>query len=144
MLLSCSIHDINLKDKFFQRKKIEYWIDLVLITLMDNGTWWDDSNKWSKIGFGDNICIVEIKISTLSWALWVINLYFCSGSEDGKAYLWDRHHRVLLTTLQHQEGVVNGIAFSPVDEETCITVCDDRLIKIWRSKNKLRASHILR
>ena len=30
---------------------------------------WDDSNKWSDIGFGDEIGIVEIKICTLPGAL---------------------------------------------------------------------------
>ena len=29
----------------------------------------DDSNKWSNIGFGVEIDIIELKICTLSWAL---------------------------------------------------------------------------
>ena len=30
---------------------------------------WDDSNKWSNIGFGQEIYILEMKIRTLSGAL---------------------------------------------------------------------------
>ena len=31
---------------------------------------WDNSNMWSNIGFGEEIGIVELKICTLSGALW--------------------------------------------------------------------------
>ena len=31
----------------------------------------DDSNKWSNIGFGEEICIIERKICTLSGALFI-------------------------------------------------------------------------
>ena len=34
----------------------------------------DDSNKWSNIGFGQERCILEIKIRTLSGALHAINV----------------------------------------------------------------------
>lgn len=34
--------------------------------------------------------------------------------------------------------VTNGIAFSPVDQEICITVCDDEQIKVWKSRNRIR------
>ena len=30
---------------------------------------WDDSNKWSNVGFGEEIGIIEIKLRTLSGAL---------------------------------------------------------------------------
>ncbi|XP_053399315.1 F-box/WD repeat-containing protein 5-like [Mercenaria mercenaria] len=81
--------------------------------------------------------------------------YIGSGSEDMRGYLWDRHYRVcigrlfhstldtgdntLLVMSMHENSVVNGLAFSPVDQETCITVCDDRLIKIWRSKHQAKS-----
>ena len=32
--------------------------------------WWDDSNKWSNIGFGEEISIIEINIPALSGAIW--------------------------------------------------------------------------
>lgn len=72
-----------------------------------------------------------------------------------RGYIWDRHYGVclgrlfhssldtgdntLLVMSMHENSVVNGLAFSPVDQETCITVCDDRLIKVWRSKHKMKA-----
>ena len=59
-----------------------------------------------------------------------------SGSEDGRSYLWEKNHNTCLGTLQHTEGVVNGVAFCPVDQETCVTVCDDKLIKVWRSRHR--------
>lgn len=80
--------------------------------------------------------------------------YVGSGSEDMRGYIWDRHYRVKVSRLFHSpydtgentkevierysSSVVNGIAFSPVDQETCITVCDDNLIKVWRSKNHMK------
>jgi len=35
---------------------------------------WDDSNKWSNIGFGEEMGIIEIKMRTLSGALDVASL----------------------------------------------------------------------
>jgi WD40 repeat protein len=82
--------------------------------------------------------------------------FYYSGSEDLRGYLWDRHYGVPIGRLFHsvsdtgnntlyvmslyESTVVNGIAFSPVDQETCVTVCDDGLIKIWRSKHKIRTA----
>ena len=38
---------------------------------------WDDSNKWSNIGFGEEIGIIEIKICTLSGALqYMYSMYY--------------------------------------------------------------------
>ena len=34
--------------------------------------WWDDSNKWSNIGFGQEMDVLEMEIRTLSGALLVI------------------------------------------------------------------------
>ncbi|VDI73968.1 F-box and WD-40 domain protein 5 [Mytilus galloprovincialis] len=61
-----------------------------------------------------------------------------SGSEEAKAYLWDRYHRCLITTLQHKEGVVNGLEFNPNDCETMVTSGDDHTIRIWRSRNRMK------
>ena len=36
---------------------------------------WDYSNKWSNIGFGEEIGILEIEIHTLSGALNIIKLF---------------------------------------------------------------------
>ena len=56
----------------------EYQIRCVKLTSIDANSvisWlnpmfdWDDSNKWSNIGFGQEIDILEIKIRTLSGAL---------------------------------------------------------------------------
>ena len=38
---------------------------------MLESSWWDDSNKWSNIGFGQVIDVLEIKIRTLSGALYL-------------------------------------------------------------------------
>jgi len=35
-------------------------------------SWWDDSNKWSNIGFGEELCILENKKRSLSGALAVM------------------------------------------------------------------------
>lgn len=61
-----------------------------------------------------------------------------SGSEEAKAYLWDKHYRCLITTLQHSDGVVNGIEFNPKDYECVVTTGDDHTIRIWRSRNRMK------
>ncbi|XP_033749944.1 F-box/WD repeat-containing protein 5-like isoform X1 [Pecten maximus] len=62
--------------------------------------------------------------------------YVASGSEQFLGYLWDRRYRTCLAKLQHCEGVVNGVAFNPVDPECLVTVADDRIINIWRARNR--------
>lgn len=62
-----------------------------------------------------------------------------SGSEEAKAYLWDKYYRCLITTLQHREGVVNGLEFNPKDCETMVTSGDDQTIRIWRSRNRMKS-----
>lgn len=64
--------------------------------------------------------------------------YVGSGSEDARGYIWDRHYTTLLSTFQHDEGVVNAIAFCPSNQEYLVTVSDDNTIKIWRSKHLMR------
>ncbi|XP_060066377.1 F-box/WD repeat-containing protein 5-like [Ylistrum balloti] len=62
--------------------------------------------------------------------------YVASGSEQFLGYLWDRRYHTCLATLRHCEGVVNGVAFNPVDPECLVTVADDHIINIWRSRNR--------
>ena len=46
---------------------------------------WDDSNKWSNIGFGEELGILEIKIRTLIGALYKsLNLAFEVGGYHTK------------------------------------------------------------
>lgn len=60
-------------------------------------------------------------------------MFLCSGSEDRHGYLLDRHYGINLTKFPHFD-VVNDVAFNPKDPETLVTVSDDNLIKIWRSR----------
>lgn len=60
--------------------------------------------------------------------------YVASGSEDKRGYLWDRHYHTLLSTFRH-EDVVNCVALNPRDPSMAVTVSDDKLIKIWRSRS---------
>ena len=63
----------------------------------------------------------------------IVVLYY-SGSEDACGYLWDRHYGNILAKLDHETGVINGVAFGPT-QEYLVTVGDDYAIKIWCSKN---------
>ncbi|XP_050400614.1 F-box/WD repeat-containing protein 5 [Patella vulgata] len=63
--------------------------------------------------------------------------YVGSGSENCRGYLWDRSYGCLLSTYQHGPGVVNAVAFNPVNQEYFVTVSDDQAIKIWRSKSEM-------
>ena len=83
-----------------------------------------------------------------------------SGSEDRKGYLWSKHYRCKVGTLQH-EACVNSIAirsekthnlksFGPNSSrndvrshqksyDTCaITASDDYTIKVWKTKKAVR------
>lgn len=62
-----------------------------------------------------------------------------SGSEEAKVYLWDKHYQCLISTLQHEEGVVNGLEFNPRDYECVVTSGDDHTIRIWRSRNRMNS-----
>ncbi|KAH3836636.1 F-box/WD repeat-containing protein 5-like [Dreissena polymorpha] len=68
----------------------------------------------------------------------VCNDFVASGSEDAKGYIWDRHYRTLLGTYEHEPGVVNAVAFNPVQQQYLVTVSDDKTIKIWRSKSEVK------
>ena len=55
---------------------------------------WDDSNKWSNIGFGKEIGIVAIKTSFLSGALTYILWDVCK-------ILWEKKKLLEITVLGH-------------------------------------------
>jgi len=65
--------------------------------------------------------------------------FLFSGSEEAKVYLWDKHYQCLISTLQHEEGVVNGLEFNPRDYECVVTSGDDHTIRIWRSRNRMKS-----
>jgi len=60
-----------------------------------------------------------------------------SGSEDGKAYLWDLQTKQLLQTLEGHSDVVLGVASHPTREliATGGTDKDLRCIRIWEATN---------
>lgn len=62
------------------------------------------------------------------------SFYVSSGSENKQGYLWDRHYGNVVSTLRH-ENVVNCVALNPRDPSMAVSVSDDRMIKIWRSKS---------
>ncbi|XP_065202814.1 F-box/WD repeat-containing protein 5 [Planococcus citri] len=63
----------------------------------------------------------------------VSNDYVASGSQDKHGYLWDRHYGIGLAKFAHGD-IVNSVAFNPKDPEMLISVSDDGLIKVWRSR----------
>ncbi|XP_061174517.1 F-box/WD repeat-containing protein 5-like [Saccostrea echinata] len=65
--------------------------------------------------------------------------YIVSGSEDGRAYLWDRHYLCFLGHLPHSinpDIVINGTTFCPTDSECVVTGADDGIIHVWRSPRR--------
>ncbi|XP_048732812.2 F-box/WD repeat-containing protein 5-like isoform X2 [Ostrea edulis] len=64
--------------------------------------------------------------------------YVGSGSEDARAYLWDKHYRNNIAVYEHSWGVVNAVGFNPANQEYMVTVSDDNTIKIWRSRSEMR------
>ena len=72
-----------------------------------------------------------------------------SGSEDRKGYLWSKHYRCKVGTLQH-EACVNSIAIRPFSDsrrstssnglggQIAITASDDYTIKVWKTKKAVR------
>ncbi|XP_029047820.1 F-box/WD repeat-containing protein 5 isoform X1 [Osmia bicornis bicornis] len=68
----------------------------------------------------------------------VCDEYVASGAEDKHGYLWDRHYGVCLAKFPHSD-VVNSVAFNPRDPEMLVTTSDDYTVKVWRSRNMVRA-----
>lgn len=66
------------------------------------------------------------------------NWFVCSGSEDARAYLWDKHYKNNIAVYEHSWGVVNAVGFNPANQEYMVTVSDDNTIKIWRSRSEIR------
>jgi len=62
---------------------------------------WDDSNKWSNIGFDEEIEILEIKIRTLSGALAVVPILSASWPSHGHSikYIWHAPKTTIIAML---------------------------------------------
>ncbi|ESP05264.1 hypothetical protein LOTGIDRAFT_152090 [Lottia gigantea] len=58
------------------------------------------------------------------------------GSESYQAFIWDRHSGVLLSTLDHLMAGVSAAAINPVDQEFVVSVGDDQVVRVWRSRVK--------
>lgn len=56
-----------------------------------------------------------------------------SGSFDGDVKIWDLPQRTCERSILAHDGIVRGIAFT-TDAEHFITVGDDKMIKMWKSK----------
>lgn len=56
-----------------------------------------------------------------------------SGSEDGIGRIWDRQYGCLLAELKHTK-CVNACAFCPSNQQILVSVGDDNLVKVWKSK----------
>ncbi|XP_018017695.1 F-box/WD repeat-containing protein 5 [Hyalella azteca] len=68
--------------------------------------------------------------------------YFASGgSKFGQ--LWDRHYGFCLARLTHDDAVSCAV-LSAVRPDICITVSDDKTVKIWRSRRAVRKHRIAR
>ena len=74
---------------------------------------WDDSNKWSNIGFGEEIRIIEIKICILSGALCYCYIVRLEGVQTGSkvtlpVYLNATRAQLLFTLDFEMEGEGSG------------------------------------
>eukprot|EP00092_Neocalanus_flemingeri_P027867 GFUD01030251.1.p1 GENE.GFUD01030251.1~~GFUD01030251.1.p1 ORF type:complete len:504 (-),score=102.74 GFUD01030251.1:97-1608(-) len=67
----------------------------------------------------------------------VKNAFVGSGSEDGSAYVWDKHYGCQVAANKHDE-CVNCVAFSPTDGSVMVSVSDDHKVKVWMSKSRER------
>ena len=61
-----------------------------------------------------------------------------SGSEDSRAYVWDKVSGLLAAKLQGHSALVNAVAFSHVNEQMLISVSDDHTIRVWHSHQLVR------
>ena len=91
-------------------------------------SWWDDSNKWSNIGFGQEINILEIKLRTLSGALIVPVQRVPSGIFWLGPTLF-RKKRTSYTQFQHCKGSATNIPGHVVTRRLT------RIQAVWHSDN---------
>ena len=63
-----------------------------------------------------------------------------SGSEDSRAYVWDRASGlpVDVAELQCPSALVNAVAFNQMNEQMLISVSDDHIIRVWHSRQLVR------
>ena len=59
--------------------------------------------------------------------------YVAVGSTNKFAYVFDRRYAKCVAKLPHK-NMVNSLAFNPRDQGMLITACDDKTVRIWRSK----------
>ncbi|XP_061172307.1 uncharacterized protein LOC133181746 [Saccostrea echinata] len=65
------------------------------------------------------------------------------GDETVQGHLWDHHYGTeIQSNIIHQDSGgrsygLNAVTFHPLDQETLVTAGDDKLLKVWRSKNRL-------
>ncbi|KNE58662.1 hypothetical protein AMAG_04219 [Allomyces macrogynus ATCC 38327] len=62
-----------------------------------------------------------------------------SGSEDGRAYVWDRASMELVSVLDAHSATVNAVAFNPVERDMLATCSDDGTVRIWRPRPPVEA-----
>lgn len=59
-----------------------------------------------------------------------------SVSRDRLVKIWDTETLKCLKTLEGHDDTVTAVSFSPDNENTLITSCEDSTIKIWNIKSK--------
>ncbi|XP_062607763.1 uncharacterized protein LOC134269576 [Saccostrea cucullata] len=65
------------------------------------------------------------------------------GDETVQGHLWDHHYgSEIQSNIIHQDSNgqtygLNAVTFHPQDQETLVTAGDDKLLKVWRSKNRM-------
>lgn len=61
--------------------------------------------------------------------------FVISGSEDGKAYIWDVNSKEVMQTLDGHEGTIFGVDVAPdADKETIVTCGNDKKIMVWQRR----------